>query len=282
MCRSYQLVRQRGAVVSTSYMVGIAMVAYLALSLGYMLLALTRKTILQYAALGITAVALTTHTAAVTMRVIESGRLPLTNTYETLLLFSWILALISLWWENRYEIYTLGVFAFPLVFTLLAATSLPQISSEIQPMLPSLKSNWLLAHVLTCFLAYAAFGVAFVTSIIYLLLGFLRKKRFMPEKLELFDNITYKAIALGYPLFTLGIVTGAIWANSCWGRYWSWDPKEVWALVTWIVYSIFLHLRFAASWKGRWTAWAAIAGFVSVVFTYLGVNYLFTGLHSYV
>ncbi|HEW78594.1 MAG TPA: c-type cytochrome biogenesis protein CcsB, partial [Phycisphaerales bacterium] len=118
-------------------------------------------------------------------------------------------------------------------------------------------------------------------GIIHLALRLPAKRKLWLSRIELFDNITYRAIALGYPLLTVGIVTGAIWANSCWGRYWSWDPKEMWSLITWIIYSVCLHLRYAAGWKGRWAAWAAIAGFISVIFTYLGVNYLFTGLHSY-
>ncbi len=267
--------------MNTSSFVGVAMLIYIAASVGYMIFALTGNKFVRIAAMGIAAVAFTIHTAAVTSRTIEAGRLPLTNTYETLLLFSWALTLLTFWWQNRYEVQILGAFTFPLVFLLLAAASLPQISSEIQPLLPSLKSNWLLAHVLTCFVAYAAFGVAFATGIIHLALRLPAKRKLWLSRIELFDNITYRAIALGYPLLTVGIVTGAIWANSCWGRYWSWDPKEMWSLITWIIYSVCLHLRYAAGWKGRWAAWAAIAGFISVIFTYLGVNYLFTGLHSY-
>ena len=264
--------------MSTSLLVGIATLSYLLASVGYMIAALMETRLVRTVTAVVAGLAFTTHTAAMTSRVVESGRLPLTNTYETLLLFSWILALICLWWQHKYQVRVLGALALPIVCLLLAAASLPQISADIAPLLPSLKSNWLLAHVITCMIAYAAFGVAFATSIVYLVLRFRHRP---PHVLALFDSISYRAIALGYPLQTLGIITGAIWANSCWGRYWSWDPKETWAFVTWIIYSICLHLRFTAGWKGAWAAWAAIAGFLSVLFTYLGVNYLLTGLHSY-
>ncbi len=267
--------------MNTSSFIGVAMLIYIAASVGYMIFALTGNKFVHMVGMGIAALAFTAHSAAVTSRIIEAGRPPLTNTYETLLLFSWLLTLLTFWWQGRYEIQVLGAFTFPLVFLSLAAASLPQISSEIQPLLPALKSNWLLAHVLTCFVAYAAFAVAFATAVMHLALGWLSKKQLRLSKAELFENITYRAIALGYPLLTVGIVTGAVWANTCWGRYWGWDPKETWSLITWIIYSVCLHLRYAAGWKGRWATWAAIVGFISVLFTYLGVNYLLSGLHSY-
>ncbi|MHC4481037.1 MAG: c-type cytochrome biogenesis protein CcsB [Planctomycetota bacterium] len=265
----------------SSFYIGIAMVVYIAASVGYMVYALARRRFVHVAAWFVGGAAFATHTAAVTYRILESGRLPLTNTYETLLLFSWILALLTFWLQTRYELKTLGAFTFPLVFVALAAASLPQISSKIEPLLPSLKSNWLLAHVLTCFVAYAAFAVAFATSLIYLLSAAFIEPERRAQTLDRLDNLTYRAITLGFPLLTMGIVTGAVWANACWGRYWSWDPKETWSLITWMIYSACLHLRYAAGWKGRWAAWIAIVGFVSVIFTYLGVNYLFTSLHDY-
>ena len=264
--------------MSTSSLVGIATLIYLLASVGYMIGAATEARLVRTVTSGLAGLAIASHTAALTARVLEAGRPPLTNTYETLLLFAWVLALICLWWQHRYQVRVLGALALPIVCLLLAAASLPQIDADIEPLLPSLKSNWLLAHVTTCMIAYAAFGVAFATSIVFLVQRFRRRPAHV---LAVFDSISYRAIALGYPLHTLGIITGAIWANSCWGRYWSWDPKETWAFVTWIIYSICLHLRFTAGWQGAWAAWAAIAGFLSVLFTYLGVNYLLEGLHSY-
>jgi len=161
------------------------------------------------------------------------------------------------------------------------APSPPQISSEVQPLLPALKSNWLLAHVLTRFVAYAAFAVACARSVSYQLQGAIRSKPARSRNLELLDNVTYRAVTFGFALLTLGVVTGSIWANVSWGRYWGWDPKETWSLITWIIYGVYLHARLTGTWKGKWAARAAIAGFVSVLFTYLGVNYLFRGLHSY-
>ena len=267
--------------MSTSLWIGVATVLYLVASLVYMVAALTGSRGARQAARATALLALMPHTAAIAARIIEAGRPPLTNTYETLLFFSLALVIIYLVLEQRYSIHVVGTFAFPVAFLALAATTLPVISSEIQPLLPSLKSNWLLAHVLTCFVAYAAFGVAFAAGLVYVVLKALPSNPGRERRLELLDGVTYRAVTFGFPLLTLGIVTGAVWANICWGRYWGWDPKETWSLITWIVYGIYLHVRQTRAWRGRWAAWAAIAGFIAVVFTYLGVNYLFAGLHSY-
>ncbi len=268
--------------MNTSFFIGMAMLIYIGASIVYMVFAITNSRTTHLLAMAAAAIAFILHSAALTTRTIETGRLPLTNTYETLLLFSWVLALLTFWWQSRYEIRILPVFTLPVVFLSLAAASLPQISSEVLPLLPSLRSNWLLAHVMTCFIAYACFGLAFASAMMDLLSERLLRLGMRVSNPGVFDNVTYRAIRIGYPLLTLGIVTGAIWANSCWGRYWGWDPKETWSLITWIIYSVFLHLRYTGGWKNRWSSWAAVVGFISVIFTYLGVNYLFTGLHSYV
>jgi cytochrome c-type biogenesis protein CcsB len=154
---------------------------------------------------------------------------------------------------------------------------------------PALQSNWLLYHVVTCFLGYAAFAVACGVSIMYLIAtraghdtktnkgGMLAM--FPPTRL--LDDINYKAIMIGFPLLTLGIITGAAWANYAWGTYWSWDPKETWSLIVWFVYAAFLHARMTRGWVGRRAAWLSITGFASTIFCYLGVNLLLSGLHSY-
>ena len=153
---------------------------------------------------------------------------------------------------------------------------------QIQPLIPALKSNWLISHVISAFLAYACFAIAFGTSILYL-----GKRKtgtentgLLPDAATL-DEITYKMISVGFVLLTLGIITGAAWADRAWGRYWGWDPKETWSLITWLIYGAFLHARLARGWKGIKMSLISIIGFLAVIFTYLGVNYILSGLHSY-
>jgi cytochrome c-type biogenesis protein CcsB len=139
-------------------------------------------------------------------------------------------------------------------------------------------------HVITCFLGYASFAVSFGISILYLIRdkkgGEKKISKWLPPP-SILDEINYKSIVIGFPMLTLGIVTGAAWANYAWGGYWSWDPKETWSLITWFVYAAFLHARFTRDWRGRKAAVLSIFGFAAVLFTYFGVNYLISGLHSY-
>jgi cytochrome c-type biogenesis protein CcsB len=264
-----------------SQWIGIALVLYWVSAMCYVGLAVSGRDWLRWPGLVLMAAGFLAHTAAASSRVFAAGRLPLANTYETLLLFAWVLVPLSYGLERRYRLPTLNAFTLPLVVVALAALSLPQLSSEIEPLVPSLKSNWLLVHVLACFVAYAAFGVAFAASVVFVVSRRLRPSEQRLRRQELLDAITYRAISFGFPLLTLGIATGAVWANACWGRYWNWDPKETWALVTWLIYGVFLHLRLTTLWRGRWAAWAAIGGFVCVIVTYLGVNLLYTSIHAY-
>jgi cytochrome c-type biogenesis protein CcsB len=136
--------------------------------------------------------------------------------------------------------------------------------------------------VVTCFLGYAAFAVSFGVSVLYLIkrrAGEGRLRGFPPAKI--LDDINYRAIAVGFPFLSVGIITGAIWADVAWGSYWSWDPKETWSLITWLVYATFLHSRFTRGWVGQRSAVLSVLGFVAVLFTYFGVNFLLSGLHSY-
>ncbi len=216
------------------------------------------------------------------------GHAPLSNLYESLVFAAWAIMLLYLIMEYRTKQRTLGV--FPALFAFLAmayASFSTSIDSRIQPLLPALKSNWLIAHVITCFLGYAAFAVACGISILYLI-----KKAsetgdrpgpvmaMMPEARQL-DELNYQLILFGFLWLSLGIITGSIWANSAWGTYWSWDPKETWSLITWLVYAAVLHARTMQGWRGKRVAWLSLAGFGCVLFTYFGVNFLLSGLHSY-
>lgn len=213
------------------------------------------------------------------------GHIPLSNLYESLVFFALAIALISVGIELRYRNPMITTFAMPLAFIALAYASLsPAISDKIQPLIPALKSNWLTAHVVTCFLGYAGFATAFGIGVMYLVReampvregGLISR---LPEGYIL-DELIQKTVMFGFLFLTVGIITGAVWANSAWGSYWSWDPKETWSLITWFVYAIMLHLRFMRGWSGARIAVISIIGFMAVMFTYFGVNFL-PGLHSY-
>jgi cytochrome c-type biogenesis protein CcsB len=238
----------------------------------------------------ITVLGVTGNAAGIAMRWSESyrigiGHAPLSNLYESLIFFSLSIAVIYLVIEYKYGNRIIGAFAVPLAFLAMAYASLsPNISDRIQPLLPALKSNWLIAHVITCFIGYAAFAIAFGLSLMYML-----KQKDTNDKnhiLALFpepkalDELTQQMVMFGFLFLSAGIITGAVWANSAWGRYWGWDPKETWSLITWFAYATMIHARFMRGWQGKRIAYLAIIGFIAVMFTYFGVNYL-PGLHSY-
>ena len=230
------------------------------------------------------------NTAGIILRWFESyrigiGHAPLSNLYESLVFFAWAIIVVYLFIEYRYKNKSIGIIATPLAFLALAYASLsPNISSQIQPLLPALKSNWLIAHVIACFIGYAAFAIAFGVSFMYILKSYEtpggngRLSRFPSTRI--LDDLNYQLIVFGFLFLSAGIITGAVWANSAWGRYWGWDPKETWSLITWFIYATMLHMRLMRGWKGRRIAYFSMIGFAAVLFTYFGVNYL-PGLHSY-
>jgi cytochrome c-type biogenesis protein CcsB len=228
--------------------------------------------------------------AGIIFRWVESysigyGHAPLTNLYESLTFFSLTLGVIYLVIEWRTKNRRLGAFAMPLVCLALAYAALKVPGKDIQPLLPALKSNWLIAHVISCFIAYAAFAIAFCISIMFLF----KKNQGsddhsnllsrLPDE-QVLDELTHQLIMFGFLFLSVGIITGAVWANSAWGRYWGWDPKETWSLITWLVYATLLHARMMRGWHGSRIATLSIIGFAAVLFTYFGVN-LLPGLHSY-
>ena len=204
---------------------------------------------------------------------------PLSNFYESLVFFAWTLPALGLFAFRRYFRGYLGAVLSTIACLLLAYSSFGGVDSRIKPLMPALKSNWLLIHVVTAFLGYAAFALAFGTAVLYLVQD-RRPRPALPPQSQL-DRLLYRATVLGFLLLTLGILTGAVWAESAWGRYWSWDPKETWSLITWLVYATLLHARLLKCWQGRRIAWLAVVGFMAVLFTYFGVSFLLTGLHSY-
>ncbi len=249
-----------------------------------------RKPMVGKLATWVTLAALTGNILGIALRWIESyqmgiGHAPLSNLYESLIFFAATIALIYLVVERKYGSRIIGAFTAPLAFTAMAYASLsPNISDRIQPLIPALKSNWLIAHVITCFIGYAAFAIAFGVSIMYLI------KHKSPQNqdglldhlpaVNVLDDLTHQLVMFGFLFLTAGIISGAVWANSAWGRYWGWDPKETWSLITWFVYAILLHARLMRGWRGKRIAFLSITGFGAVMFTYFGVN-LLPGLHSY-
>ena len=230
------------------------------------------------------------NTAGFALRWVESyqlgiGHAPLSNLYESLVFFAGTIIFIYLFIERKYQNRVIGAFTTPLAFLAMAYASLsPNISDRIQPLIPALKSNWLIAHVIACFIGYGAFAVACGVSFMYLVK---RKSsdntgsmlNLLPD-VDLLDDLNHRMVMFGFLFLSAGIITGAVWANSAWGRYWGWDPKETWSLITWFVYATLLHARMMRGWRGKRTAILSIGGFAAVLFTYFGVN-LLPGLHSY-
>jgi len=226
------------------------------------------------------------HTATIITRYVLAGHLPITSLHEASSFFAWCIVLIFFFLEYRYRVDLLGPFTMPVVFVLMLSSSI--LPREIKPLSPVLQSYWLGIHTFLAFLGDAAFATAFGIGIMYLIQEHhLKTKRLgglfqrLPN-LQILDEINYKLITLGFPLLTLAIITGALWAESAWGSYWRWDPKEVWSLITWFIYALVLHARLTAGWRGRKAAMLSIVGFISVIFTFFGVNLLLKGLHAFV
>ncbi len=225
------------------------------------------------------------HGAGFLARYLSAGYTPITSLFESLSFSAFAIVCVFLGFELRYNLRVLGAFVAPLAFLFaLFAAFLP---GEVRTLAPALNSYWLPVHVMLLFFGNAVFAVAFGAGIMYLLMEReLKRKRLGPifkrlPSLNVLDEINYRCLTIGFPLLTLGIITGSIWAEYAWGSYWSWDPKEVWSLITWLLYAALLHGRMTVGWRGRKAAILAIVGFCAVLFTFLGVNLLLPGLHTY-
>jgi cytochrome c-type biogenesis protein CcsB len=223
-------------------------------------------------------------TVSLVIGTVSYGHLPVHNLYETLLFFSWTVSFSFLLFTYKYGIKILGVYATPLVAIILTATSfIPHGPSADGKLFDSL---WLVAHIGIIFIGEAALGLACGIGILYIIQenaikskkpGFFYKR--LPS-LELLDSAGYAAIVTGFTMLSIGLATGFIYAKSVWGRFWSWDPKEVWSGITWLIYAILLHERLFVGWKGRKSAIMTIIGFAVIVFTFLGVNLFLKGHHG--
>ena len=260
----------------------IVVVAYfVAMALYFCFVAMKKETLWKAAA-GLQAGALVLHTAALIVRGIGAGRVPMTNQYEFAVCFAWALSLVSLVFLFKYHFPVLGAVASPVLFLIIGYAAMQ--SREVRALMPALQSNWLVFHVSTAIISYGAFGVSFAIALLFLFRERVQPGSFwdqrIPEARKL-DLIAYRSVCLGMLFLTLTILTGAIWAEKAWSSYWNWDPKETWSLVTWIIYAVYLHLRISRGWKGKAAAIFAVVGFVAVIFTYIGVNTFLPGVHSY-
>lgn len=273
-------------------------------------------------------------------RWLEAGYFPMSNLYESLFAVAWGITTMHLVAETMSQSRLVGTVTAPIAMGIaaFATLSLPETMQASEPLVPALKSNWLMMHVSVMLLSYAALMVGSLLAIAFLIVtrgqavelrgssvgtGSFRNVKLhrstqnpeaqmattqvaletgttsvlekvqvpaiasaplSPQRLTIadtLDNVSYRVIGLGFPLLTIGIIAGAVWANEAWGSYWSWDPKETWALITWLVFAAYLHARITKGWQGRRPAILAASGFVVVWICYLGVNLLGKGLHSY-
>ena len=217
---------------------------------------------------------------AVLFRTIAAERLPTANMYEFSLTFVLAITIIYIIFERMYNVGQLGSIVMPIAFGMtLYIWSLPEDLREITPLIPALQARPIMtAHVSAAIFAYATFAVSFAAAVLYLIKR-KRSIRWLPS-LEVLDDVAFRAVGIGFPLLSLVLILGSIWAHDAWGVYWSWDPKETAALFTWLVYAVYLHTRTLRSWRGTRSAVILLFGFAAVMFTYYG-NYFFGGLHAY-
>ena len=236
-------------------------------------------------------------------RWIGEGYFPLSNLYESLIFLSWGISSLHLLIELKTKSRLIGSIATPILFFIsgFSSLTLPTEMQKALPLVPSLQSNWLMMHVSMMMISYATLILGSLLSILYLAFNLFTQKEkqvsFVPENSEIkvtienknskisllqtIDTWSYRIIGLGFPFLTIGIISGAVWANEAWGAYWSWDPKETWALITWLVFAVYLHSRLLKGWQGQKAAIVASGGFFVIWICYLGVNFLGKGLHSY-
>ncbi|SEQ09569.1 cytochrome c-type biogenesis protein CcsB [Ectothiorhodospira magna] len=218
------------------------------------------------------------------------GYVPVSNLWEVFVLFCVVTVLMYLYYQRRTRNLDMGGFVMMVVSAAVAFLlwyTLEREAHVVQPLVPALQSWWLKVHVPTNFVGYGGFAIAAMLGVAYLMR--VRGERRRPDGLlarrlpsrEVLDDVMYKAIAIGFAFFTIATVLGAMWAAEAWGAYWSWDPKETWALIVWLNYAAWLHLRFTKGWRGVPMAWWAILGLFITTFAFVGVNMFLGGLHSY-
>jgi cytochrome c-type biogenesis protein CcsB len=253
-------------------------------SAAYMAFLFYQKDLLQKAGYYIFLTGFLLHLAAIGYEFAVAGVLPVRNLYETLVIAGWAIAVVYLVFQYRFNLKVLGIYAAPLATLILIVAC--QYPPEVVPFNNIFKSVWLVTHVIFIFIGEAAFALACGLGILYLIQeralktkrhGFFFKR--LPA-LERLDTSAYACIVTGFTLLTVGLVTGLVYAKISWGRFWSWDHKEVWSGITWLLYAALFHGRLSLGWRGRKSAIMAILGFAVLLFTFLGVNFLLTGHHG--
>jgi cytochrome c-type biogenesis protein CcsB len=241
---------------------------------------ITAKITVSFAAIG-----LALHTVNIVYRYVTAGHIPITNPHEATSFFSWCIVLIFFILQFRYKISLLSSFVMPIVFLLMLSSSI--LPREIRPLSPVLHSYWLGIHTVLAFLGNAAFALACGVGSMYLVQEHYVKSKHIRglferlPSLQTLDEINYRLITFGFPLLTLAIITGALWAESAWGSYWNWDPRETWSLITWFIYAIILHARFVAGWRGKRAALLSIIGFLTILIAFFGIKLFQKGLHVF-
>jgi cytochrome c-type biogenesis protein CcsB len=213
----------------------------------------------------------------------DVGHIPISNLYEVFILFCLITSLFYLYYEQRYATRQLGGFVLVVINAAVGFIlwyTFDRHANNIQPLVPALQSYWMKIHVPANFIGYGSFSLAAMVASAYLLAerGILASRLPAPDVLE---DVMYKSIAIGFAFFTIATILGAMWAAEAWGGYWSWDPKETWALIVWLNYAAWLHLRMVKGFRGPMLAWWALIGLLVTTFAFLGVNMFLSGLHSY-
>lgn len=262
----------------------ISILLYLLSSVGYFAFLFVQKDYLQRAGFFLLLIGFLFHTLMIVYAFIRGGHIPVSNMHETLSFAAWAIAGVFLGIRFKFNLKILGIFAAPVLALMMIGVS--QIPNEPAPVTKIFKSFWLVSHVSVIFIGEAAFALACGLGILYLLQEYeikTKKHRFFFKRLpalEVLDNIGYVCIVVGFSMLTLGLITGFVYAKAVWGKFWSWDPKEVWSGITWLFYAVLLHERLTVGWRGRRSAIMAIIGFAVLVFTFLGVNLLMEGHHE--
>jgi len=262
----------------------ISIILYLLSSAGYFAYLFTQKDYLQRSGYFLLLIGFLFHTLIIVYGFINAGQMPVSNMHETLTFAGWTIAGVFLEIQLKFSLKILGIFAAPiLALIMLVASTLPNEPAQTTQIF---KSFWLISHVTVIFIGEAGFALACGLGILYLLQESeikTKRHRFFFKRLpslEMLDNIGYVCIVVGFSMLSLGLITGFVYAKEIWGRFWGWDPKEVWAGITWLFYAVLLHERLTVGWRGRRSAIMAIIGFAVLVFTFLGVNLLLTGHHE--
>jgi cytochrome c-type biogenesis protein CcsB len=271
-------------VSSVELIILITIIFYLLSTVGYFAYLFWQKNYLQQTGYYLLAAGFLLHTMAIAYGFIQSGQIPVKNLFETLSMACWASAGVFLILQYKLKLKILGIYAAPLLTIVMAlASRLPKEPVQVENIY---KSLWFIVHIIAVFIGEASFALACGVGFLYLVQehaiktkhhGFFFRR--LPS-LELLDSTGYGCIIAGFTMLSLGLVTGFVYAKSVWGKFWSWDPKEVWAGITWLLYAALLHQRLIAGWRGRRAAVMAIIGFAAVLFTFFGVNFLLKGHHG--